>query len=124
MLVVAAHFDCRLFIGHLFSPFMTVNVIYYLDVTSSWCYWAEPAWAELKEQYATKPVEFRWRIALLDETALPVSKAQLEWFYRRGGLGRKPAAKTNLRSSGACLRTDFSTRRIRERNSSSTRCVL
>jgi predicted DsbA family dithiol-disulfide isomerase len=64
---------------------MNVNIIYYLDVTSSWCYWAEPAWAELKERYAGAPVEFSWRIALLDEAALPVSKAQLEWFYRRSG---------------------------------------
>ncbi len=64
---------------------MSVKIIYYLDVTSSWCYWAEPAWAELKERYAAKPVEFSWRIALLDETALPASKAQVEWFYRRSG---------------------------------------
>src|ERR1700733_14267572 len=86
MLVAAGDFDCGAHIRHLFSPSMNVNVIYYLDVTSSWCYWAEPAWAELKERYANKPVEFSWRIALLDETALPVSKAQLEWFYRRSGL--------------------------------------
>ncbi len=65
---------------------MSVEIIYYLDVTSSWCYWAEPAWAELRERYAGKPVEFSWRIALLDETALPTSKAQLEWFYRRSGM--------------------------------------
>src|SRR5580698_3516560 len=64
---------------------MKVEVVYYLDVTSSWCYWAEPAWAELKQRYAGKPVEFSWRIALLDETALPASPAQMEWFYRRSG---------------------------------------
>jgi predicted DsbA family dithiol-disulfide isomerase len=65
---------------------MKVKVIYYLDVTSSWCFWAEPAWKELKERFAAKPVEFSWRIALLDKVALPTSKAQLEWFYRRSGL--------------------------------------
>jgi predicted DsbA family dithiol-disulfide isomerase len=65
---------------------MNVKVVYYLDVTSSWCYWAEPAWADLKERYAAKPVEFSWRIALLDQAALPTSKAQVEWFYRRSGL--------------------------------------
>jgi predicted DsbA family dithiol-disulfide isomerase len=65
---------------------MNVKVVYYLDVTSSWCYWAEPAWAELKEKYITKPVEFSWRIVLLDEGALPTSKTQLEWFYRRSGM--------------------------------------
>jgi predicted DsbA family dithiol-disulfide isomerase len=65
---------------------MRVEVIYYLDVTSSWCYWAEPAWAEIKERYARKPVEFSWRIALLDDAALPTSRAQVEWFYRRRGM--------------------------------------
>jgi predicted DsbA family dithiol-disulfide isomerase len=65
---------------------MNVKVTYYLDVTSSWCYWAEPAWAELKQRFAKQPVEFSWRIALLDEAALPTSREQLEWFYRRSGL--------------------------------------
>jgi predicted DsbA family dithiol-disulfide isomerase len=65
---------------------MEVKILYYLDVTSSWCYWAEPAWADLKQRYAKSPVQFEWRIALLDEKALPTSKAQLEWFYRRSGL--------------------------------------
>jgi predicted DsbA family dithiol-disulfide isomerase len=64
---------------------MNVKVIYYLEVTSSWCYWVEPAWAELKQRYATKPVEFTWRIALLDQSGLPDSKLQMEWFYRRSG---------------------------------------
>lgn len=65
---------------------MNIKVVYYLDVTSSWAYWVEPAWAELKEQYAKQPVEFSWKIALLDESGLPASRAQLEWFYRRSGL--------------------------------------
>lgn len=64
---------------------MNVKVIYYLDVTSSWGYWAEPAWAELKQRYAKQPVEFSWKIALLDAAALPASKSQIEWFYRRSG---------------------------------------
>jgi predicted DsbA family dithiol-disulfide isomerase len=64
---------------------MNVKIIYYLDVTSSWCYWAEAAWVELKQRFAAKPVEFGWRIALLDQTALPASQAQLAWFYRRSG---------------------------------------
>ncbi|HEV7924955.1 MAG TPA: disulfide bond formation protein DsbA [Verrucomicrobiae bacterium] len=64
---------------------MTVKIIYYLDVTSSWAYWAEPAWLELKQSFAQQPVEFSWRIALLDESALPTSKTQVEWFYRRSG---------------------------------------
>jgi predicted DsbA family dithiol-disulfide isomerase len=64
---------------------MNVQVIYYVEVTSSWCYWAEPSWAELKQRYAKQPVEFSWKIALLDESGLPKSKGQLEWFYRRSG---------------------------------------
>jgi len=64
---------------------MNVTVIYYLDVTSSWCYWAEPAWAEVKQRYAKAPVEFSWKIAALDEAGLPKSQAEMEWFYRRSG---------------------------------------
>jgi predicted DsbA family dithiol-disulfide isomerase len=64
---------------------MNVTVTYYLEVVSSWCYWAEPAWAELKRRYAQAPVEFDWKIALLDETGMSKSRAQAEWFYRRSG---------------------------------------
>jgi predicted DsbA family dithiol-disulfide isomerase len=64
---------------------MNVNIVYYLDVISSWCYWAEPAWAELRRDFARQPVEFSWRIALLDEAALPPTKEQEEWYYRRSG---------------------------------------
>ena len=65
---------------------MNVKITYYLDVTSSWCYWAEKAWAELKRQYADQPVDFSWKIALLDESPLPNSKAEEEWYYRRSGM--------------------------------------
>jgi predicted DsbA family dithiol-disulfide isomerase len=64
---------------------MNVKITYYLDVVSSWCYWAEPAWAELKQRYAKSPVEFSWKIALLDESAMSKSRAQADWFYRRSG---------------------------------------
>jgi predicted DsbA family dithiol-disulfide isomerase len=64
---------------------MNVKITYYLDLTSSWCYWAEPAWAELKQRYAKMPVEFTWASALLDETGMSKSRAQAEWFYRRSG---------------------------------------
>lgn len=57
---------------------------YYLEVISSWCHWAEPAWAELKQRYAGR-VEFDWKLALMDQSGLPVSRAQCEWFYRRSG---------------------------------------
>jgi predicted DsbA family dithiol-disulfide isomerase len=64
---------------------MNVKVTYYLEVISSWCYWAEPAWAELKQHYAKKPVEFGWKLALMDPSGLPKSRSQCEWFYRRSG---------------------------------------
>jgi predicted DsbA family dithiol-disulfide isomerase len=64
---------------------MHVKVTYYLDVVSSWCYWAETTWAKLKERYAKAPVEFTWQIALLDGTSMSKSRQQAEWFYRRSG---------------------------------------
>jgi predicted DsbA family dithiol-disulfide isomerase len=70
--------------GHQPLKIMSVRITYYLEVISSWCYWAEPAWAELKQRY-TGQVEFGWKIAQLPAEAYPVSKAQAEWFYRRSG---------------------------------------
>jgi predicted DsbA family dithiol-disulfide isomerase len=64
---------------------MKLTITYYLDVISSWCYWAEPAWAELKQRYADQPVEFAWKISLIDPSGLPVSRQQEDWFYRRSG---------------------------------------
>jgi predicted DsbA family dithiol-disulfide isomerase len=61
-----------------------LTATYYLDVISSWCFWAEPAWAELKKRYADR-IDFKWKIALLDKTGLPISRAQEQWFYRRSG---------------------------------------
>ena len=45
----------------------------------------EPAWAELKQRYAKSPVEFNWAIALIDESGMPKSRQQEDWFYRRSG---------------------------------------
>ena len=61
-----------------------IKVTYYLEVTSSWCYWAEPAWSELKARYAGKAA-FGWKIAQMPAEAYPVSQNQCEWFYRRSG---------------------------------------
>jgi predicted DsbA family dithiol-disulfide isomerase len=71
-------------------PLLPVKVTYYLEVISSWCHWAEPAWAELKERYAGR-VDFQWKIALMQPGDFPVSREQCEWFYRRSGtLMRSP----------------------------------
>ncbi len=61
-----------------------VTVTYYLEILSSWCHWAEPAWAELKARFAGRAV-FDWKIALMNPGDFPVSRAQCDWFYRRSG---------------------------------------
>ena len=63
---------------------MKIKITYYLDVISSWCFLAEPAWAALKERYAGR-VDFDWKIALMDASGMPTSREQLAWFYRRSG---------------------------------------
>lgn len=62
-----------------------MKITYYLEVSSSWCFWAEPMWAELKRRYAGR-AEFAWKIAQMPATDYPVSRAQCDWFYRRSGM--------------------------------------
>jgi predicted DsbA family dithiol-disulfide isomerase len=64
---------------------MQITVTDYLDVISSWCFWSEPTWAELKKRYGER-VEFQWKIALMDSSGLPTSREQAQWFYRRSGM--------------------------------------
>jgi predicted DsbA family dithiol-disulfide isomerase len=64
---------------------MQITLTSYIDVVSSWCFWSEPTWAELKKRY-TGRVDFQWKIALMDKIGLPVSHEQHEWFYRRSGM--------------------------------------
>ena len=64
---------------------MRITVTDYLDVVSSWCFWSEPTWAELKRLYDGR-VEFLWKIALMDPGGLPTSREQEQWFYRRSGM--------------------------------------
>ncbi|HEY2125345.1 MAG TPA: DsbA family protein [Chthoniobacterales bacterium] len=64
---------------------MQITVTYFLDVISSWCFWAEPAWAELQERYEGR-VRFDWKIALMDASGFPKTVEQAEWFYRRSGM--------------------------------------
>jgi predicted DsbA family dithiol-disulfide isomerase len=61
-----------------------MRVTYYTEIFSSWCYWAEPAWAELKECYAGRVV-FDWKIALMNAADFPETPQQCDWFYRRSG---------------------------------------
>lgn len=64
---------------------MRLKTTLYLDVISSWCFWAEPAWAELKRRYQDR-VDFGWKIALMDASGFPKSREQAEWYYRRSGM--------------------------------------
>ena len=64
---------------------MTITVTDYLDVISSWCFWSEPTWAEMKRRYDGR-VQFQWKIALMDPSGLPTSREQEQWFYRRSGM--------------------------------------
>jgi predicted DsbA family dithiol-disulfide isomerase len=64
---------------------MRITITDYLDVISSWCFWSEPTWAELKKRYDGR-VEFQWKIALMDPSGLPTSREQEQWFYRRSGM--------------------------------------
>lgn len=61
-----------------------IRLTYYLDLISSWCFYAEPMYADLKRRYADQ-VEFQWKTALIPPDGLPASQAQEEWFYRRSG---------------------------------------
>jgi predicted DsbA family dithiol-disulfide isomerase len=61
-----------------------MKITYYLEIASSWCFWAEPMWAELKQRYAGK-VEFEWKIALMSPSDFPSNREQCDWFYRRSG---------------------------------------
>ena len=63
---------------------MRLKVTLYLEVISSWCFWALPAWLELQKRHAGR-VDFDWKIALMDPTGLPATREQSEWFYRRSG---------------------------------------
>ncbi|MEN9675003.1 MAG: hypothetical protein RIS76_899 [Verrucomicrobiota bacterium] len=71
-----------------------LRVTYFLDITSSWCWWAEKAWTDLKQGFGEQ-VTFDWKIALMDATAFPVSREQCDWFYRRSGLAMRSAYALN-----------------------------
>jgi predicted DsbA family dithiol-disulfide isomerase len=76
---------------------LRISATIYLDVVSSWCFWAEPTWSELKKRYRDR-IDFTWKIALMDAAGLPKSRAQEEWFYRRSGM---------MNRSPFMLRTDW-----------------
>jgi predicted DsbA family dithiol-disulfide isomerase len=64
---------------------MRLLITNYLDVISSWCHWAIPAWQQLRARYGDR-VDFQWKIALMDSIGLPPTREHLEWYYRRSGM--------------------------------------
>src|SRR2546430_17549563 len=67
-----------------------ISITNYLDVMSSWCFWSQPTWAELKRRYGDR-VEFDWKIALMDGAGLPKSAPPGEWYYPGRGLVKRSA---------------------------------
>ena len=61
-----------------------MKITYYLEVLSSWCTWVEPTWDALKARYDGR-AQFEWRIALMNPSDFPTSRAQCDWFYQRSG---------------------------------------
>ena len=60
-----------------------VDVIYYLDVLSSWCHIADRAVERIESKYGDG-VRIEWRIAqLFDFGPLPFSPSDLAWYYGR-----------------------------------------
>ena len=64
--------------GHIAA--MRLTATNYLDVISSWCFWATPAWQELRARYRDQ-VDFNWKIALMDKSGLPPTRAHTEWAH-------------------------------------------
>lgn len=62
-----------------------VKLLHYLDVMSSWCFYAEPHLDRLREKYGSR-LEYDWRIALVTEN-MPGgnTREQMEWYYKRSG---------------------------------------
>ena len=61
-----------------------IRLTYFLDLISSWCFYAEPMYAGLQRRYAGQ-IDFQWKTALIPPDGIPASQAQEEWFYRRSG---------------------------------------
>lgn len=71
-----------------------MKVTYYLEVTSSWCYWVEPVWAELKQRFAGR-ADFAWKIAQMRAEDYPASQEQCDWFYTRSGMVMRSPFRLN-----------------------------
>ena len=78
-----------------------VNVIYYLDIVSSWCFYSESTWAELKRRYQGVAT-FDWKVSLIPEDGMPKTREEEEWYYRRSGtmVARNPMLQSGWWEAG------------------------
>lgn len=60
-----------------------VKIIYYLDILSSWCTFAEAPLEKVRAKFGSD-LEYEWRLAVLRESKpLGYSNADLAWYYAR-----------------------------------------
>ncbi len=60
-------------------------MIYYLDVMSSWCTYAEPAIAEVRKRFGDD-LDYEWRIAAVKDGQPPgFTQEGMAWWYERSG---------------------------------------
>jgi len=71
-----------------------IKLTYFLDVVSSWCYYVEPVWSELKEEYSEE-IQFEWKTALIPPEGLPSSALEEDYYYRRSGIITKQQKMLN-----------------------------
>lgn len=72
----------------------SVSVTCYVEILSSWCFWAEPALDALKRR-CHETVTFNWQIALMPPEAFPKSQTQCDAYYRRSGSVMRSAFMLN-----------------------------
>jgi len=83
-----------------------MKITFYLEILSSWCHWAEPAWDELKRRNGAT-ITFDWRIALMNPSDFPTSREQCDWFYQRSGTIRRSPYMLNSGWLDASLRGHY-----------------
>jgi predicted DsbA family dithiol-disulfide isomerase len=60
-----------------------VKMIYYMDILSSWCFFAEDPLAKVRSRFGSD-LDYEWRIAALrDGKPLGYSPEVLGWYYKR-----------------------------------------
>lgn len=84
-----------------------IAVTLFVEVQSSWCFWFEPAWAQLKERYREQ-AKFVWKIALMPAEAFPTSRAECDIYYRRSGVAMRSAFMLNSAWMEDELKGDYS----------------